>query len=144
MPTFSLFCCTRRAAAETQKGPDFSARPWLYGYRCCGLAIAITAAAAPALSAVAAAATAAALAVARNHRSRLVHHYGPAHEIPPVAGLDGMVRAGLILNLDEPKPARSAAEAIAHNVHTVYRHAGLCEETLHVGFGGGIGKISYE
>src|SRR5271165_5299285 len=90
------------------------------------MALAVSAAAASATPAFTAA-SASATSLARDHGAGFIHHQRAAHEITAVAGFDGAICRGIVVDLDEPEPARFAREAIRH-----------------IGFGSRIGQVPYE
>jgi len=107
------------------------------------MALAVSAAAASATPAFTAA-SASATSLARDHGAGFIHHQRAAHEITAVAGFDGAICRGIVVDLDEPEPARFAREAIAHDIDTIHCDTGLREEIRHIGFGSRIGQVPYE
>src|SRR5579862_5443255 len=77
-----------------------------------------------------AAAAASSSGFARRHGTRFVDHQRPAHHFLAVATVDGLLRGGVIVDLDETEAAGLAGKAIAHDGHGIDRHAIISKEVL--------------
>lgn len=78
------------------------------------------------------------------HGPGFIHHQRATQQFPAVARLNRMIGLCIVGDFDESKPTRFPAETVAHDVDAVHRYTGLTEEILEIGFGGGIGKVTYK
>jgi hypothetical protein len=67
-------------------------------------------------------------AFARNHGTGFIDYQCAAHQIAAIAGFDGTVGCGVIVNLNEPESPSLAGETITHHVHAIDGDTRLREE----------------
>jgi hypothetical protein len=89
-------------------------------------------AAGPSTAALASTATARAAsttaAFAGNHGTGFVYDQRAAHQVATVAGFDGAIGCGVVVNFNEAKPASLAGKTIPHHVHAIHGDTRLREE----------------
>src|SRR5512135_3519724 len=83
-------------------------------------------AARPSASAIASAAatgsTPTAAAFAGNHGTSFVHYQRATHQVAAIAGFDGAVGGGVVVDFDEAESASLAGESITHHVYAINRN----------------------
>jgi hypothetical protein len=72
--------------------------------------------------------TASPAAFARNHGTGFIDYQCAAHQIATIAGFDGTISRGVIVNLNEPESPSLAGETITHHVHAIDGDTLLREE----------------
>jgi hypothetical protein len=83
-------------------------------------------------------------AFTRRHWAGFVHHHGSAHQILAVAGVDGLLGHGVIVDFHESESARLACKTIAHDGHRIDSHTIVREKTLDIGLIGSVGKVAHK
>jgi hypothetical protein len=101
-----------------------------------------TAAATTAIAAAAAAAPIGALAPLCG--TSFVDNQCTAHKLAAIARLNGLVGRIVVVYFYKPEPTRFPAETVAHDVHAINLHTGICEEAFQVAFSRFVGQIPYE
>src|SRR5579859_6081427 len=81
---------------------------------------------------------------ARGHRTGLIHHQSPSHQLFPMARIDCALRGRVIVDLHEAKASRLTGKAVAHDRYRVHSNAGVCEEILDIRLVRTVRQISYK
>jgi hypothetical protein len=84
------------------------------------------------------------VSLARHHRASFVYHHRPAHKIAPVAGFDGVVRSGVVVDFNESKAAGLSGKSVAHHVNAVHIDPSLRKEIGYIGLCRRIGEVPDE
>src|SRR5271170_8172582 len=77
-------------------------------------------------------------------RTSFIDDQSSTHQLTAIAGLGGLNRYRIVIDLNKPKPASLTTETIAQNIYTVDMNTGLCEERFNVRFSRFVGQIPHE
>src|SRR5271170_2677609 len=69
-----------------------------------------------------------ATAFAWNHGTGFVHYECAAHQVATIAGFHRAVSRGIVVDFNEPEPARLTGKTITHYVHAIHGNTRLREE----------------